>query len=60
MPGEKAPSYRPFLPASLMHFCSGKPMHFSSGVDSKLLLKNERISQSERRNFGCGFAATTL
>jgi hypothetical protein len=23
-----------FLPASLMYFCSGKSMHFSSGVDS--------------------------
>jgi len=34
MLGEKRPSYQPFLPASLMHFCSGKPMHFSSGVDS--------------------------
>jgi hypothetical protein len=22
------------LPASLMYFCSGKPMHFSSGVDT--------------------------
>ena len=33
MHGGKAPSYWPFLPASLMHFCSGKPMHFSSGVD---------------------------
>ena len=34
MHGGKAPSYWPFLPASLMHFCSGKPMHFSSGIDN--------------------------
>jgi len=27
-------AYRPFLPASLMYFCSGKSMHFSSGVDN--------------------------
>jgi hypothetical protein len=34
MPEEKAPSSGAFLPASLMYFCSGKPMHFYSGVDS--------------------------
>ena len=34
MPDEKAPSSGVFLPASLMYFCSGEPMHFCSGVDS--------------------------
>jgi len=33
MPDEKAPSSGAFLPASLMYFCSGVPMHFLSGVD---------------------------
>ena len=30
----KAPSSGAFLPASLMYFCSGQPMHFCCGVDS--------------------------
>ena len=30
---EKAPSSGAFLPASLMYFCSGEPMHVLSGVD---------------------------
>src|SRR5208283_1039576 len=34
MPEEKAPSSGAFLPASLMYFCSGQPMHFCSGVDT--------------------------
>jgi adenylate cyclase len=34
MPDEKAPSSGAFLPASLMYFCSGEPMHFLSGVDT--------------------------
>jgi hypothetical protein len=34
MRDEKAPSSGAFLPPSLMYFCSGKPMHFYSGVDS--------------------------
>jgi hypothetical protein len=34
MPEEKAPSSGAFLPASLMYFCSGWPMHFCSGVDT--------------------------
>jgi hypothetical protein len=34
MPNEKAPSSGAFLPASLMYFCSGQPMHFCSGVDN--------------------------
>jgi hypothetical protein len=34
MPDEKAPSSGAFLPASLMYFCSGVPMHFLSGVDT--------------------------
>ena len=33
MPDEKAPSSGAFLTVSLMYFCSGKPMHLSSGVD---------------------------
>ena len=35
MPDEKAPSSGAFLPASLMYFCSGEPMHFCSGVDTE-------------------------
>ncbi len=34
MPDEKAPSSGAFLPASLMYFYSGQPMHHCSGVDS--------------------------
>jgi hypothetical protein len=34
MPDEKAPSSGTFLPASLMYFCSGQPMHFCCGVDN--------------------------
>jgi len=34
MPDEKAPSSGAFLPASLMHFLSGEPMHDLSGVDT--------------------------
>jgi hypothetical protein len=37
MPNEKAPSSGAFLPASLMYFCSGQPMHFCSGVDRILI-----------------------
>ena len=37
MPEEKAPSSGAFLPASLMYFGSGEPMHFCSGVDSTAL-----------------------
>jgi len=33
MPEEKASSSGAFLPASLMYFCSGQPMHFCCGVD---------------------------
>jgi hypothetical protein len=36
MPEEKAPSSGAFLPASLMYFCSGWPMHFCSGVDREV------------------------
>jgi hypothetical protein len=35
MPYEKAPSSGAFLPASLMYFLSGEPMHYLSGVDKK-------------------------
>jgi hypothetical protein len=34
MPDEKAQSGA-FLPPSPMHFCSGKPMHLYSGVDTR-------------------------
>jgi hypothetical protein len=34
MHDEKAPGSGAFLPPSLMYFCSGKPMHFYSGVDT--------------------------
>jgi len=34
MSEEKAPGSGAFFPASLMYFCSGKPMHLCSGVDS--------------------------
>src|SRR6266436_4308199 len=34
MPEDKAPSSGAFVPASPMYFCSGKPMHFRSGVDT--------------------------
>jgi hypothetical protein len=37
MPDEKAPSSGASLRASLMHFCSGKPMHFCSGVDTLII-----------------------
>jgi hypothetical protein len=40
MPDEKAPSSGAFLLASLMYFCSGQPMHYCSGVDSRLLRFN--------------------
>ena len=33
MPKSRAPGSGAFLPASLMYFCSGQPMHFCSGVD---------------------------
>jgi len=35
MPEEKASSSGAFLPASLMYFCSGQPMHFCCGVDTR-------------------------
>ena len=34
MPYAKAPSSGAFLPLSLMHFLSGEPMHYLSGVDT--------------------------
>ena len=35
MPYKKAPSSGGFLPALLMYLCSGQPMHFCSGVDTR-------------------------
>ena len=42
MSEEKAPGSGAFLPASLMYFCSGKPMHFCSGVDTVTVAKDIR------------------
>jgi len=46
MPEEKAPSSGAFLPASLMYFCSGWPMHFCSGVDThgKMVVTGTKMS----------------
>jgi hypothetical protein len=44
MPDEKAPSSGAFLPASLMYFCSGEPMHFCSGVDTSAFNKIRAFS----------------
>ena len=44
MPDEKAPSSGAFLPASLMYFCSGKPMQFYSGVDTLEVLMLPHLS----------------
>jgi len=33
---ERHPGPGAFLPASLMYFCSGQPMHFCCGVDNAL------------------------
>ena len=41
MPDEKAPSSGAFLLASLMYFCSGQPMHYCSGVDTKEFTRYE-------------------
>jgi hypothetical protein len=51
MPYEKAPSSEAFLPASLMYFLSGEPMHYLSGVDSHLF---ERGSCSTEPRFETG------
>ena len=51
MPDEKAPSSGAFLPASLMYFLSGEPMHYLSGVDSssdfRLAGARLRLKQAE-------------
>jgi hypothetical protein len=46
MPEEKAPQLVAFLPASLMYFYSGKPMHFCSGVDILTLLQCDMPTSS--------------
>lgn len=48
MSDEKAPSSGAFLPAPLMYFCSGQPMHFCPGVDSERLFDNETDEPSNR------------
>jgi len=49
MSEEKAPGSGAFFPASLMYFCSGKPMHLCSGVDNladdPLRAANDRIGE---------------
>src|ERR1700683_4309445 len=55
MPDEKAPSSGAFLPASLMYFCSGQPMHFCCGVDT--LARTRR--RSEPRSAGLSRFLTT-
>ena len=37
MPDGKGPQFGAFLPASLMYFCSGQPMHFCPGIDIKAM-----------------------
>ena len=41
MPDEKSPSSGAFLLASLMYFCSGQPMHYCCGVDSRAIRYSE-------------------
>ena len=42
MPEQKTPVSGAFWLASLMYFCSGKPMHFCSGVDTRPLAEAAR------------------
>ncbi len=48
MSEEKTPSSGTFLTASLMYFCSGKPTHFYSGVDTKELGEAVTAAASRR------------
>jgi len=58
MPYEKAPSSGAFLPASLMYFLSGEPMHYLSGVDSwHPKYKAVYLPQKDDTGFVCGFIA---
>ena len=41
MPKPKTPGSAGLLPASLMYFCSGQPMHFCFGVDTRKGKKSE-------------------
>src|SRR5665811_547945 len=47
MPYEKAPSSGAFLPASLMYFLSGEPMHYLSGVDTGIELRRPHRTHGE-------------
>src|SRR5664280_265749 len=66
MPDEKAPSSGAFLPASLMYFCSGEPMHFLSGVDmhsghcSALALNASVANDPKRTNGGSDVPVGTI
>jgi len=51
---KRPPSSGAFLPASLMYFCSGKPMHFWSGVDS--LTNDDDKPLKEAGVYNVGFA----
>ena len=44
MPYAKAPSSGAFLPLSLMHFLSGEPMHYLSGVDRRAAITAKQSS----------------
>src|SRR3954468_10696484 len=49
MPDEKGPQFGGLLPASLMHFCSDKPMHFCSGVDTQPITTDCGASMAKAR-----------
>jgi hypothetical protein len=49
MSNEKAPKSGAFLPASLMHFCSGKSMHFCSDVDSVTMTRQKAVGFVTKR-----------
>jgi hypothetical protein len=51
MPYEKAPSSGAFLPASLMYFLSGEPMHYLSGVDSGVSVRLGTHDKVQVSNF---------
>jgi hypothetical protein len=52
MPYEKVPSSGALLPASLMYFCSGEPMHFYSGVDKPKILTQQTSPARIKRRTG--------
>src|SRR4051812_12145382 len=44
---ETAPRWGPLLPASLMYFCFGRPMHHCSGVDTQSGVKIDHCSRPD-------------